>query len=495
MQNRNQSRRLFAVPFIALILLCVFSTSVYAHPLGNFTINQYVRIEPASTQVRIVYVVDMAEIPAHTERRRIDANGDGVLAPAETDAYARQAAERLAAGLALTVNGRQPPLIVRKTALSFPSGQAQLPTLRLVVHYESELPEGDMLSIALHNANYADRLGWREIVVRPHPGVYLVDANTPLTELSQELTAYPQEILPLDMREIEFSMSLTSGSTPVENGVKRAAIMSTGEPVKRSIDPFTDLVATPDVKPWAVALAMLAAIGWGAMHALSPGHGKTIVAAYLVGSRGTARHAVFLGLTTTITHTAGVFTLGFVTLALSHFILPEQLYPWLSAASGVLVVVIGASLVRGRHYYHAHDPDHLHEHGHSHTHAHGHSHTHNGHTHSHLPPSAVTWRGLLALGVSGGLLPCPSALVLMLGAISLNRIGFGLLLIVMFSIGLAGVLTAIGIAMVHAGKWVARLPESGRILTLAPIASAIFITGAGLIITAQAIARTGLFAQ
>ena len=208
---------------------------------------------------------------------------------------------------------------------------------------------------------------------------------------------------------------------------------------------------------------------------MSPGHGKTLVAAYLVGTQGTAEHALFLGLATTITHTAGVFALGFITLALSQFILPEQLYPWLSAASGLLVVCIGLSLARRRlrpgrsqstilcmtmttAMTTAISHDHSHDHGHDHTHDHG---------HSHLPPGAggkpVTWRGLLALGVSGGLLPCPSALVLMLGAISLNRIGFGLLLIVAFSLGLAGVLTMFGIVLVHAGKWFERIPEGGQV--------------------------------
>lgn len=280
-----------------------------------------------------------------------------------------------------------------------------------------------------------------------------------------------------------------------------AALSSDGRPS----DPFADLIAIPELGLGAVLLALLAALGWGAMHAMSPGHGKTLVAAYLVGAHGTARHTLFLGLTTTVTHTAGVFALGFVTLALSRYILPEQLYPWMSAASGILVVLIGLSLarsrlLRGAEHRHDHDHGHSHHHGDAHTHvrandhAHDHSHEHaHGHGHSHLPPGVdgrpVTWRGLLALGISGGLLPCPSALVLMLGAISLNRIGFGLLLIVAFSLGLAGVLTLFGIALVHAGKWFERIPEGGRIVRFIPVASALFITAAGLVITVQAFAQ------
>jgi len=496
MQTRNRSYRLIIAPVFATLLLVVFSAGAHAHPLGNFTVSQYVRIEPGQGQVRLIYVVDMAELPAHAERTHIDADGDDELSLSERNAYSQQLAQQLANGLELTIDGRRQMLRVQHVEIVFPPGQAGLPTLRLVVHYESNQAPGRAAEIALDNTNYANRLGWREMVVAPQAGVQLLDPDTPQHEVSQQLTTYPQELLslPLDMRQTTFRIAVAATPTQPALHPAVAPVRAATAPAGRAVEPFADLVALSDASPWAVALAMLAALGWGALHALSPGHGKTIVAAYLVGTRGTVRHAALLGLTTTITHTAGVFALGFVTLALSQFILPEQLYPWLSAASGVLVVVIGADLVRDRlrkirHHAHSDDPPH------DHAHSHDHSHSHDGHTHSHLPPDTITWRGLLALGISGGLLPCPSALVLMLGAISLNRVGFGLLLIVLFSIGLASVLTAIGVAMVHAGKWVARLPESGRLLKLAPVASAVFIVGAGLVITVQALALTGLFAQ
>jgi ABC-type nickel/cobalt efflux system permease component RcnA len=266
-------------------------------------------------------------------------------------------------------------------------------------------------------------------------------------------------------------------------------------------DRFAELITIPTLGPGAILLALLAAFGWGALHALSPGHGKTIVAAYLVGSRGTARHALFLGLTTTLTHTAGVFALGFVTLFASRYILPEKLYPWLGLLSGLLVILIGVSLVWGRlsSLWGIAQHSHHHEHGHSHGWLHDHSHddTHGlGHTHTHVPSredgGRVTWRSLLALGVSGGLLPCPSALVLMLGAIALERVALGLVLILVFSIGLASVLTAIGVALVYAGEWFQRIPESGRLLRIMPVASAAFITLVGAGISWQALLQTGI---
>jgi ABC-type nickel/cobalt efflux system permease component RcnA len=230
------------------------------------------------------------------------------------------------------------------------------------------------------------------------------------------------------------------------------------------------------------------------MHALAPGHGKTVVAAYLVGSRGTALHALFLGITTTITHTIGVFALGLVTLFVSRYILPEQLYPWLGVISGAFVVVIGVALFTGRLGL---------LHGHSHNHDHDHAaegmHSHGGFTHAHGASAGrheargpLGWGSLLLLGISGGLLPCPSALVVLLSAIALGRVGFGLLLILCFSLGLASVLTAIGIALVHAGRLFERVPLDGRLLRVLPVASALIVTAIGLGITLQALMQTGL---
>jgi ABC-type nickel/cobalt efflux system permease component RcnA len=283
----------------------------------------------------------------------------------------------------------------------------------------------------------------------------------------------------------------------------------TGKPA----DPFADLITIPALGPWSLFLALLAAFGWGAIHAMSPGHGKTIVGAYLVGTRGTVRHAVLLGFTTTVTHTIGVLALGVAALAASEFILPEQLYPWLGVCSGLLVVAIGGNRLFAwwqsqNHHTHLHYAYSGHTHvGHIHTH-HNHAEHHHphdahdhgdGHVHSHLPTgideAAVNWRTLLALGVSGGLLPCPSALVVMLGAIALGRIAFGLVLIVVFSLGLASVLTAIGVALVHASKLFARIPEQVQVTRWLPAGSALFITGAGLAITLQTLAATGLFSR
>jgi nickel/cobalt transporter (NicO) family protein len=496
---------------LALILAVGTPLAASAHPLGNFTINRYSKLTVGTQRLELLYVLDMAEIPAHAERAQIDTDGDGNLSSAEVHRYRTSAAEALLQGVELVVDGAVTPLELAGARLSFPNGQAGLPTLRLEVTAHTAALRAGEHDVHYADHNYGDRLGWQEIVANAGPGATLAHASVPAQDRSHALTTYPQDLLTDPPRVAEATLvwqaAAGSGAAADAAAVNSPAVATAGissgvSPVSsgRPSDPFADLIAIPQLGLGAVLLALAAALGWGAMHAMSPGHGKTLVAAYLVGAHGTARHALFLGLTTTITHTAGVFALGFVTLALSRYVLPEQLYPWLSAVSGILVVVIGLSLARRRLFggvnHHTHDHHHEHDHEHDHEHELGHDHGHDHHQHlghSHLPPGAdgrrVTWRGLLVLGISGGLLPCPSALVLMLGAISLNRIGFGLLLIVAFSIGLAGVLTVFGIALVHAGKWFERIPEGGRVIRFVPAASALFITAAGLVITLQALGQ------
>jgi nickel/cobalt transporter (NicO) family protein len=252
----------------------------------------------------------------------------------------------------------------------------------------------------------------------------------------------------------------------------------------------------------AIAIGLAVAFGLGAIHALSPGHGKTIVAAYLVGTRGTPAHAVFLGAMVTFTHTISVFLLGFITLFLSRFVLPEKIYPVLGVISGVSIVWIGAILLRKRlgvvrRHAHTHEHHH-HDHGqHHHHHDHKHEHNHHaplahdhgdGHVHSHLPDE-VSLGSLVALGASGGLVPCPSAMVVLLSAIALGRVGLGLILLVAFSLGLAGVLMAIGLVVLYAKHL---LPDSKKsaahpAFRLIPVFSAGVIVCIGIIMTAASL--------
>ncbi len=279
---------------------------------------------------------------------------------------------------------------------------------------------------------------------------------------------------------------------------------------------FTELMATKQLGFWILLAAAAIAAGLGALHALEPGHGKTIVAAYLVGSQGTASHAVLLGLIVTASHTAGVYLLGAVTLYASRYVVPERLYPWLGVISGLTIAGLGLFLFlrryAGDHHIHPHshsheDPHshaHSHHEGHSHhhdhtRHSHGadeeHSHTHGTHLHrSHEGAGTVSPRQLLALGVTGGIVPCPAALVVLLSAISLHRVGFGLFLIVAFSVGLAAVLIAIGLLVVYAGHFMSRLQggEGPLITRWLPLTSAAVITLLGVSIAVQALVTAGI---
>jgi len=529
-----------------------------AHPLGNFTINTYNRIEPSDAGIAVFHVLDMAEIPAFQERQRMDADGDGSVSDAEAEAWASAAVEALRGDLRLTVDGRDAPLATGAHELTFPPGQGGLLTLRLSVTYTAALPDGwreRAPRVDFEDASYAGRIGWRETIVRAGDGAEVTESSVPDTDETDELRAYPQGSLssPLDRRTATFAFRSAPGAVAAPTPDQRHERATRGNP-DSTLSRFAELIARDGLGPGVVALALLAALGFGMLHALSPGHGKTVVGAYLVGSRGTARHALLLGAVVTATHTSSVYAIGFVTLYLSEYVVPERIYPWLGVASGGLIVTMGLALVAGRlrssgllrdalarlravgarppalawgeagsvtlaaagadgapYAPPARRAAHEHADGHAHAHPHGGQHQHTddaaaphshgfGRAHSHRIPGAdgepVRWTQLVGLGVFGGMLPCPSAIVVMLSAVALHRVAFGLLLIVAFSLGLATVLTAIGLALV----WSQRTPfvrglferadratgAASVLVRALPVVAAAFVTAAGAVILARA---------
>ena len=420
--------------FAAAVGALAWPALASAHPLGNFTINRFSRIEVSGPRLYVRYVLDMAEIPTY-QAGRIDQR-----------AYAR----RIAADAQLAVNGRPVPLVPLRSALAHPRGAAGLRTTRLEVILAGPKLHG-RVSVSYHDNNYRDRIGWKEIVV---------GERTPST--SHELRAYPKNLLQSPLDETAATASLAPQAGPaVPPPLSKGATLRAPDRVADSR--FASLVGRSHLSALVILASLAAALFWGAAHALSPGHGKTIVTAYLVGQRGTPRHAALLGLVVTITHTIGVFALGGVTLALSQFVVPDTLYPWLNLVSGLLVVGIGAAVLRSR-LHHRHHHDH-------------HHHDHHDH------------RSLVAVGVSGGLLPCPSALVVLLAAISLHRIAFGLVLILAFSAGLALTITGIGLLAVVARNTFRRAGFGGPLVRLLPAASALVILAAGLAMTVRAVPK------
>ena len=319
----------------------------------------------------------------------------------------------------------------------------------------------------------------------------IVTSSVPATSRSQELRAYPRTLLrsPLDVRSasVRYTPGPSAAAAPTI-GLAPAPDHGSGG--------FESLVRRGDLSLGVILLSLLIAAFWGSVHALTPGHGKALVAGYLVGTKGTPRHAFVLGATVTLTHTAGVFGLGLVTLVLSRFIVPEQLYPWLTLASGLLVVVVGASVLRQRlrtgvwsHHGHG-GGDHTHGGGHHHhPHDHGHHHHDGGDDarEHHRTGDPLTSRGILGVGVAAGLLPCPSALVVLLSAIALHRIGFGFALITAFSLGLAATITGIGLVAVVARQALGRVAFEGRFVRALPALSALVILGVGVALTVRAL--------
>lgn len=491
------------LPVLFFLFACTLSTN--AHPLGNFSINNFTRIEVEKGQVRLYCVLDMAEIPTFQESQRIDFDKNGTLDESELQTYLESLTPQFIKNLNLEIGDEVVSLNAESKKISLPMGAGNLPTLMAEWHLTGQFAALDDVVIKrlkFENNNFKERVGWSEIVVNRVAGINVFDSNVFGSSLSDGLKNYPEDMLAAPLAERSAEFSFTAGSAPTgavllqnRNGTNSTAVQK---------DKFAELISVPEITPAIALFGMLLAFVFGAMHAMSPGHGKTVVGAYLVGSRGTVKHAIFLGLTVTITHTLGVFALGLITLLASNYIFPEKVMPFLSFVSGLLVFFIGASLFKDRLFalfgwqsagHHGHDHGHTHSHdGDVHDHeqdfSHGElTHTHGGSTHTHLPPDNISWGSLLALGISGGLLPCPSALVLMLSAISLGRVGYGLILTLVFSIGLASTLTAVGLVFLYVGKFFGGQRLAGnRIVKMLPVFSAFVIACVGAVICYSSLA-------
>jgi ABC-type nickel/cobalt efflux system permease component RcnA len=433
---------------VALALLAPAAAA--AHPLGNFTTNHYSRVVPSGDRVYVLYVLDLAEIPTF----QLKASGSQLVA-------------KVRRGIRLRVDGKPVALRPLRHALAHPPGVAGLRTTRLEVVFSSPaISGGAARRLEYRDGTFPGRIGWKEVVVQPGADADLRSATAPPRSVSDELRAYPKDQLssPLDVRSATASFVPGDGPGVAPQLSSQRALDARVRVRDTGDGGFAGLISKENLSAGFVALALLLAFFWGAVHALSPGHGKSIVAAYLVGTRGTPRHALLLGLTVTITHTVGVFALGLVTLALSEFIFPEQLYPWLNLASALLVVAVGCSVLRARLRRRR-------------------SHSHHHHDHE------LSLRGLLGVGVSGGLIPCPTALVVLLAAISLHRVGYGLVLIVAFSIGLAAAMTGIGLLAVSAKRLAGRLRLDGRVVRALPALSAGVVLVLGLVMTVRALPK------
>jgi nickel/cobalt transporter (NicO) family protein len=473
---RPIARRGAVLAALAATLLVAGATGAAAHPLGNFTVNTYSGLRVGPDRLVVDYVVDMAEIPTFQTRQAIDTDDNGRVTGPEAATWRDRECPRLATGLRATVGGRPATLAVTGSALTFPMGVGGLETLRLECALAAPFPAGGSLTYT--DTNLEGRVGWREITAIGDRAT-LEAADVPSTSPSARLTTYPQDQLssPLNQRTASLRFHPGGPRAGASGSGARGTVARGG--VDRATAAFTALVGERSLSPGFALVALLLAVGLGAAHALAPGHGKTVMAAYLVGLGGTLRQAATIGATVTLTHTAGVLLLGLV-LTTSRAVAPERVYPWLGLGSGLLLAGVGIGLlVRAR-------PGHGHPHPHGHDHPFPHHHDHRGATPGAGRP--VGWRGLVALGLAGGLVPSPSAVVVLLGGIALGQAWFGVALVLAYGLGMATTLTGVGLLLAHlrtrmdgrlrvpAGSVLGRL---GRLLPAAT-ASVIVLVGLGL---------------
>lgn len=477
---------------IAFVILPAAAAS--AHPLGNFTTNRFSRLVVLPGSVRVDYVVDMAEIPTFQTVPTIDTDGNGTASPSELATWAVAQAPGFAKDLDLTIDGARVRLTAQGAATQLLPGQGGLNILRFEGSFAATAPTQG--SIAYSDGNFSDRIGWQEIVAVGADGAALSGSSAPATSVSDELRSYPRDLLSSPLKTTSMSASFAPGDSgpapePITSDTTNA--VSASRPLVENGGPFAGVLGEQGL-PF-VLLGLLIAVGFGAWHALLPGHGKTLMAAYMVGSTVRARQAVTVGTAVAVMHTASVLALGLLVLTLEQTFRPETLYPWLGLVSGLTALGLGAYLLisrisawgLSRQAPAVHDHDHQ-EHGSQDEAELSHDHGGGMHTHA-LPDGApLSPKGILALALAGGILPAPSALLVMLGAINAHRITYGISLVLAFSAGLATALIVVGTGALKAREAVGRRLSStmGR---LVPVLSAGAIVGVGAFLTLRGIAQ------
>ncbi|MFB7429090.1 nickel/cobalt transporter [Streptomyces hydrogenans] len=510
-----------------------------AHPLGNFTVNYHTGLVLHPDHIDATVIVDRAEIAALQERPRIDTDHNNTLTEAESTRYARTTCTALASQLTLDTPAGPARWNSRAAQLTWEPGEAGLKTSRLTCAYTAPTPLERGGAINVDTRYDTTRIGWREITAKGI-GLRITGAELPATSPTQELRRYPPDPLaaPLDQRTAVLQTTPADGTTDTPAPAAGPAGTTAG----RIANWFDTLVSRHELTLPVGLLALLLAIVLGASHALLPGHGKTIMAAYLAGRRGTRRDAVTVGATVTLTHTAGVLVLGLALPTATH-LAGETILAWLGLASGLIVTVIGLWLLtralRNRpahgHHHHPHGHSH-HHHGHSHPHEHNHGHDHgaghhpapstapradvpesaaaatrtltapapvpasrrtrqhvpSGHTHASRPAGKA---GLIGMGIAGGLVPSPSALVVLLGSVALGRTAFGVLLVFAYGLGMAATLALAGMLLLRVKRRIKEAGDHPRLRRLVgaasrigPVATSALVVVVGLGLAARALA-------
>ncbi len=476
-----KSTNRFSGVILALLLLAL-SPAAFSHPMGNSSINHYSGIEVSPSGIKVDFIIDMAELPSYQEMvRRVDSDGDLQVSPEEKAAFLAVIVPELARELSLQLNGYPMSLEVTRQSMRVGVGVGYLPLFTIYAELRAVVPYS--LTRAENTVHYQDNsynriVGWKEILVQAWGGAKVLKSSVNPAEggTSTRLSDYPEQFLlsPPSDTEVTFTYAMAGEGAPP--AASPAAIESRRAPktsLERATNHLIALITSEHPSPWVVASALLLAVFMGGKHALTPGHGKVLVAAYLVGTRGTISHAITLGLVTTLTHTIAILILA----VLAASVLPGRVIPWVAVAAGLLVVGMGIGmllrrlpvLLRGEAPQHAHP----------HTHGPSHDHDHADH-HHHRPANLSRWQ-LLSVGMIGGMVPCPGALILLLSALALHKAKYGVILVACYSLGLGIVLTTIAVVTVAArgaAESVGRFKRSS-LARLLPVVSACFVLAYG----------------
>ena len=502
---------------ILLIFTCLIfltgASSVHAHPADVYV--HTINVTSAPTGLQIKWEIKPGPMLTSYLWYEADANQDETLTQQEVDNWGSVRAALLTA----TLDDKPLSLLIESVQMpadlnSFQAGQEFI-TFDLSAKWPHPQGAANVQRLVLDNGmEQTKSINW----------FYLsTTENTAFLSPSQKNHIITMDVIQDKTLVSDQSKLLTawdSGTPSLPFGQEKDLVTETAEQVVPELARQTpqeillNLVRTKEVSVLFYVFALGISLALGALHALTPGHGKTVVAAYLVGSRGTAWHAIVLGSVVTLTHTGSVFLLGIITLAASQYILPTSIIPWLEILSGLMIVSLGFYLLWQRFLYWRksipsapdHDPDRkaarkypltpfsstgkkisgvvkiqkLSENSHHHG---------DGNIHSHEVPETITWRSLITLGISGGLVPCPDAIAILLVAIAINRIFLGLALIISFSLGLAVVLIVIGLLMVSSSRLFKRMDAFNKFAPLMPVISALIVLLLGFGLTYGAFSR------
>ena len=574
--GRRSGARVLRSLLAAVVLLPLAASAVLAHPLGNFTINHHAGIRVEPDRVLLDVVIDQAEIPTFQAVMDLDEDGDGEFSDDELLAAETVGCRSVGEALSLTIDGAAAPLRVMEAGVTFPPGNGGLSTMRLVCTLESPLgtPLAGPTAIVFEDRFEPARIGWREMTVTGS-ATTISDTDLPTESTTARLTTYPEALSaapdirtatftaipggptlpPFDVPDADPIPPITIGevvavaatepaaaaagdcpsdaaagamagdlcpkgmnrpdSAPAE-GAAEAAAQPAALPGGEGAIP--DVLRTVPVTPILALLAFATAAFLGAGHALTPGHGKTLMAAYLVGTRGTPRHALGLGAAVSVSHTIGILGLALVVVAAERALPPDLVVRAAPIIAALTILAIGGWMLftevrrwlaarptaaTAPHAYHGHDHPHDHPHPHDHDHDHsptdvppsaadGLEHSHGGVTHRHVPAagSTITWRSLFILGLAGGLIPSTNALLILLTTIAAGQPAWGIVLVGAFGLGMAAVMAGVGLAFVYARGAMERGAARagvGRATRLVPLAASVLVLAVGVALTTQAL--------